>query len=148
MLGYECANSRMTIVVGADHFIDTVDEVETVVREDEDLTKMVFRVEAHQGNTIRLVKAVAYHSSRGVPVRELSDRCDRILDRATAHDVEHYHREQREWYDAFWAASDVQVSAAEGHPESDRAAIQQAIRFNLFSIAQANWRQIHALGGA
>jgi alpha,alpha-trehalose phosphorylase len=140
MLGYECANSRMTIVVGADHFIDTVDEVETVVREDEDLTKMVFRVEAHQGNTIRLVKAVAYHSSRGVPVRELSDRCDRILDRATAHDVEHYHREQREWYDAFWAASDVQVSAAEGHPESDRAAIQQAIRFNLFSLAQSSAR--------
>ena len=88
------------------------------IREDEDLTKMVFRIEATEGRTVRLVKAVAYHTSRGVPVRELSDRCDRTLDRATAHDVEHYHREQREWYDAFWAASDVQVSAADGRPLS------------------------------
>ena len=83
MLGYQCANSRMTIAVAADHWIGTEDEVETVLREDEDLTKMVFRVEATQGTTVRLVKAVAYHSSRGVPVRELSDRCDRTLDRAT-----------------------------------------------------------------
>jgi alpha,alpha-trehalose phosphorylase len=140
MLGYQCANSRMTMVVGADHFIDTEDQVETVLREDEDLTKMVFRVEATQGRTVRLVKAVAYHSSRGVPVRELSDRCDRTLDRATAHDVQYYHREQRAWFDAFWAASDVQVSAAEGRPASDEAAVQQAIRFNLFSLAQATAR--------
>ena len=59
---------------------------------DEDLAKMVFRVEATEGSTIRLEKPVAYHSSRGVPVRELSDRCDRTLDRAARHGVAHYHR--------------------------------------------------------
>ena len=68
---------------------------------------MVFRVEATQGNTIRLVKTVAYHTSRGVPVSELSDRCDRTLDRAARHDVAHYLDEQRAWYDRFWDASDV-----------------------------------------
>jgi alpha,alpha-trehalose phosphorylase len=140
MLGYECANSRMTIAVGADHFLDTKDRVETVLREDEDLTKMVFRIEATEGRTARLVKAVAYHSSRGVPVKELSDRCDRTLDRATSRDVQHYHREQRAWFDTFWAASDVQVTAADGRPESEQAAVQQAIRFNLFSLAQASAR--------
>jgi alpha,alpha-trehalose phosphorylase len=140
MLGYECANSRMTVAVAADHHLDTKDRVETVQREDEDLTKLVFRVEATEGRTVRLVKAVAYHSSRGVPVRELSDRCDRTLDRATAHDVQHYHREQRAWFDEFWAASDVQVTAADGRPASEQAAVQQAIRFNLFSLAQASAR--------
>ena len=49
MLGYQCASSRMTIAVAADHWIQTDDEVETVLREDEDLTKMVFRVEARRG---------------------------------------------------------------------------------------------------
>ena len=44
-------------------------------------------------------KPVAYHSSRGVPVRELSDRCDRTLDRARRTASTHYHAEQREWYD-------------------------------------------------
>jgi alpha,alpha-trehalose phosphorylase len=140
MLGYECANSRMTIVVGADHQLVTDDPFETVLREDEDLTKVVFRVEATQGRTIRLVKTVAYQSSRGVPVKELSDRCDRTLDRANSHDVQYHHDEQRAWYDDFWAASDIQVSAAEGSSEKDQAAIQQAIRFNLFSLAQASAR--------
>ena len=55
----------------------------------------------------------AYHSSRGVPVKELSDRCDRTLDRAAQHDVAHYHREQREWFDRFWESSDVQVDGSE-----------------------------------
>lgn len=137
LLGYQCANSKMTIAVAADHWIDSADEVETVLREDEDLTKMVFRVEATRGNTIRLVKAVAYHTSRGVPVRELSDRCDRTLDRAAHHDVAHYHAEQRAWFDDFWAGCDVEVTAAEGRPPSERLAVQQAIRFNLFTLAQA-----------
>ena len=95
MLGYRCAKSGMTIAVGADHRIETVDALETILREDEDLTKMTFRVEAREGNTIRLEKAVAYHTSRGVPVRELADRCDRTLDRADRHGVEHYLAEQQ-----------------------------------------------------
>jgi alpha,alpha-trehalose phosphorylase len=135
LLGYQCANSRMTVAVAADHRIESPDGVETILREDEDLTKMVFRVEATRGNTVRLVKTVTYHSSRGVPVKELSDRCDRTLDRAAHHDVEHHHGQQREWFDRFWAASDVRVSGQE-----DQDAVQQAIRFNLFTLAQASAR--------
>jgi alpha,alpha-trehalose phosphorylase len=131
MLGYRCAKSRMTIAVGADHRIDAPDEVETILREDEDLTKMIFRVEAREGNTIRLEKRVAYHTSRGVPVRELADRCDRTLDRAEVHGVAYYLAQQQEWYARFWEASDVRI-------ENDW--LQQAIRFNLFSIAQASAR--------
>ncbi len=132
MLGYQCARSRMTIAVAADHRLDTVDEHEVVVRGSEDLGKAVFRVEAKQGNSIRLEKVVAYHSSRGVPVRELSDRCDRTLDRARQHSTTHYLAEQRGWYERFWDTSDVEI---EGDP-----ALQQAIRFNLFTLAQASAR--------
>ncbi|MCW2847262.1 MAG: treP, partial [Marmoricola sp.] len=131
MLGYRCANSQMTIAVGADHHVEAPDEVETVLIDDEDLTKMVFRVEAREGSTVRLEKSVAYHTSRGVPVRELSDRCDRTLDRAARHGVAHYLEEQRGWYDRFWASADVEI---------EDEVLQQAIRFNLFSLAQASAR--------
>ena len=76
-----------------------------------DLTKMVFRVDARRANTLRIEKTVAYHTSRGLPVRELSDRCRRTLDRAARYDLDHWLAEQRAWYDAFWAASDVEVAS-------------------------------------
>ncbi len=131
LLGYQCAQSRMTIAVAADHHLETTDETETILSGDEDLGKMVFRIEAHEGNKVRLEKLVTYHTSRGVPVRELSDRCDRTLDRAERHTPVHYLAEQRDWYDTFWAASDVEVEDEE---------IQQAIRFNLFTVAQNSAR--------
>jgi alpha,alpha-trehalose phosphorylase len=131
MLGYRCANSKMTIAVGADHKVYAPDDVETILIDDEDLTKMVFRVDAHEGHTIRLEKTVAYHTSRGVPVRELSDRCDRTLDRAARHGVAHYLEEQQGWYARFWEVADVEI---------EDEALQQAIRFNLFSLAQASAR--------
>jgi alpha,alpha-trehalose phosphorylase len=140
VLGYECARSRMTICVAADHRLDTQDPVETILRADEDLAKTVFRVEATRGSTIRLVKTVSYHSSRGVPVRELSDRCERTLDRATAHDPDLYLAEQRAWFDEFWANADVRITGAPNTSDAEVDAIQQAIRFNLFSLAQASAR--------
>ncbi len=132
LLGYQCAQSKMTIAVAADHVIETDEPVETVVRSEDDLAKMVFRVEAKQGTTVRLSKFVAYHSSRGVPVRELSDRCDRTLDRARRNGVEHHEAEQRAWFDDFWLHADIEVEGQD--------AIQQATRYNLFQLAQASAR--------
>ena len=136
MLGYQCANSRMTVAVAADHVVSTPDPYEVVMSDEPDLTKMVFRVDAREGSTLRIEKTVAYHTSRGLPVRELSDRCRRTLDRAARVDNEHWLAEQRDWFDAFWASADVEVDT--GDETSD--AVQQAIRFNLFTLAQASAR--------
>ena len=136
MLGYQCANSRMTVVVAADHVVSTPDPYEVLLGDEPDLTKMVIRTDAGEGSTLRIEKAVAYHTSRGLPVRELSDRCRRTLDRTARYDLDHWVAEQRDWYDAFWAASDVEVASGDPH----HAAIQQAIRFNLFTLAQASGR--------
>jgi alpha,alpha-trehalose phosphorylase len=136
MLGYQSTNSRMTVVVAADHVVRTPDPYEVVVGAEADLTKMVYRVDAREGSTLRIEKTVAYHTSRGLPVRELSDRCRRTLDRAARYDVDHWLAEQRGWYDAFWSASDVEYVS--DHPS--HAAVQQAIRFNLFTLAQASGR--------
>jgi alpha,alpha-trehalose phosphorylase len=136
MLGYRAANSGMTVAVAADHTLSTEDPYEVILRDDPDLTKMVFRVDATQGHPVRVEKTVAYHTSRSLPVRELADRCDRTLDRAARFDLAHYRREQREWYDGYWASADVEVES----DDPQHAAVQQAIRFNLFSLAQASGR--------
>ncbi|MGB7818331.1 MAG: glycosyl hydrolase family 65 protein [Ornithinibacter sp.] len=136
MLGYRCTNSRMTVAVAADHTMTTEDNHEVVLRAEPDQTKMVFRVDASQGRPVRIVKTVAYHTSRGLPVRELADRCDRTLDRAGRFDVAHYLDEQRAWYDRFWASSDVEITSTREGAD----AVQQAVRFNLFTLAQASAR--------
>ena len=135
-LGYRCANSGMTVTAMADHVVTGVDPYEVVVRDEEDLAKVVHRVEAREGHTVRVEKLVAYHTSRSLPNRELSDRCMRTLDRAGARDVSDLHAEQREWFDRFWAQSDVEVETG----TKDSAAIQQAVRHNLLTLAQASAR--------
>ncbi|MEV7973180.1 glycosyl hydrolase family 65 protein [Cellulomonas sp. NPDC089187] len=132
VLGYRVADSGMTLAVAADHTIDTENSYEERSLVEEDLAKHVYRVDAKQGKTITITKVVSYHSSRGVPAKELVDRCRRTLDRVAAEGVQHQFTEQRAWLDAFWTRSDVEVP---GQPE-----LQQAIRWNLFQIAQATAR--------
>ena len=131
-LGYRCVNSGMTMAASYLHQVETdcTSVVETSVGHD--LAKSVFTFDAHEGQTIRLVKYVAYHSSRGVPPQELADRCHRTLVRAHEAGREALYAEQHEWLDEFWARSDVEVI---GDP-----AAQQAIRLNLYHLAQATAR--------
>ncbi len=132
LLGYRCASSGMTLACGYRHEIDTAceTEIETVIGED--LAKTVFTVHAAEGETIRLTKFVSYHSSRGVPAQELADRCHRTIHRARRTGVAELRTQQRAWLDRFWHDTDVEV---EGDP-----AAQQAVRWNLFQLAQASAR--------
>jgi len=132
ILGYRCANSKMTLSVGVDHQIMTDNDYRTFTSADEDTGKMVYRVQAKPGQPIKVTKVVAYHTSRGVPSRELVDRCRRTLDRVRENGVEPEFADQRDWLDKFWERSDVVVH---GQP-----ALQQAIRWNLFQLAQATAR--------
>ncbi|WP_229052667.1 glycoside hydrolase family 65 protein [Aeromicrobium sp. Leaf350] len=131
-LGYRTHDSGMTLAVAADHRLETANPSTTQVRVEDDLAKMTFRVDAQPGEPITLTKVVAYHTSRGVPVRELIDRCRRTLDRVRAEGIEQQQAEQRAWLADFWARSDVEVP---GQPE-----VQQAVRWNLFQVLQASAR--------
>ncbi|EFQ84636.1 glycosyl hydrolase family 65 central catalytic domain protein [Aeromicrobium marinum DSM 15272] len=131
-LGYQAADSGMTLAVTADHVLETANSFTERVQVEDDLAKLTYRVDAEPGQPITLTKTVAYHTSRGVPVRELVDRCRRTLDRVHAEGLEQQYEDQRAWLDDFWARSDVEI---EGHPE-----VQQATRWNLFQIAQATAR--------
>ncbi|WP_456695160.1 glycoside hydrolase family 65 protein [Aeromicrobium sp. P5_D10] len=131
-LGYQCAESGMTIGVAADHIMETANSFTERVTTDDDLAKVTYRIDAQPGQPITLSKIVSYHTSRGVPSRELIDRCRRTIDRVHDEGIEKQFDDQRRWMDDFWARSDVEIT---GQPE-----VQQATRWNLFQIAQASAR--------
>ena len=132
LLGWRAVNSGMTLAVGADHAIHTECDYESLIATEPDIGKQVFRVDAKAGKPVFITKAVAYHTSRGVPVRELFDRCRRTLDRVRQNGVFHYVEEQALWLRDYWANCDIEVAGDE--------AAQQAIRWNLFQLAQASAR--------
>ena len=132
VLGYECANSGMTIAVATEHALASEAEVLETVEVHDDYAKHTFEARLEPGQTLSVSKLVAFHTSRAVPPRELADRCHRTLNRVVAEGTDVLVQEQRAWLDDFWARSDVEV-------EGDDA-LQQAIRFNLFHLAQAGAR--------
>lgn len=131
-LSYRVTESGMTIAVAAEHVIETENEYTARTLIEPDIAKNVFRVDAKAGVPIKLVKLVSYHTSRGVPARELVDRCRRTLDRALSIGVEALQQGQRTWLDGFWERSDVRIG---GHDD-----LQQAVRWCLFQLAQASAR--------
>jgi len=131
-LGYQCADSGMTLGVVADHELDTAAPYSMRVHAEDDSAKVMFRVAAEPGVTVRLTKLVSVHTAASVPARELIDRCERTLDRTHEQGVQHQLDEQREWLADFWSRCDVEIP---GQP-----ALQQAVRWNLFSLAQASAR--------
>ncbi|WP_309129878.1 glycosyl hydrolase family 65 protein [Microbacterium sp.] len=128
-LSYRVNDSGMTVAVVADHIIETENDYSVRTLIEPDIAKNVFRVQAKAGVPVHVSKIVSYHSSRGVPARELVDRCRRSLDRAAMEGVDALFRRQAEWLSEFWDRSDVRIA---GHDD-----LQQATRWCLFQLAQA-----------
>ena len=131
-LGYRTAESGMTIGVVADHTLTTSSPYSMDAESEDDLAKVVYRVAAEPGEPVTLTKLVSFHTADTVPPRELIDRCVRTLDRTLEEGVEEQYAIQRAWLETFWRRSDVEVP--------DQPEVQQAIRWNLFSILQASAR--------
>lgn len=132
VLAYRCAASGMTLGVAAHHLVAGDGEFTTSTVVTEDVATTDVRVHARPGETMTVTKLVAYHTSREVPAAELADRCERTLDRVCLEGVEKQVADQRAWLDGYWQRSDVEVP---GQPS-----VQQAVRWNLFQVAQAAGR--------
>ncbi len=96
VLSYRCVNSGMTLAVGVDHDISTDCDYEELSHAEDDLGKKIYRVKGRQGHPIRITKVAAYHTSRGVPTRELVDRARRTLDRVRDTGVAECFEQQRQ----------------------------------------------------
>ena len=133
--GYRTARSRMTLGVVVDHTIDAADPFEVSATTTGDAGELVLSVDATPGTPIRIVKFAAYHSSRGVPVDELVERAARTVRRVKAQGMAALERDQRANLDRFWDRADIRVTSTEFPVR-----LQQALRWNLFQLAQASWR--------
>lgn len=131
-LGYRCVDSGMTLGCAYRHEIETACAYEVETSVGPDLAKTVFTIDVAEGETVSITKFVTYHSSRGIPPQELADRCHRTLTRAAKTGRAQLYDEQREWLDGFWDRTDIEIT---GDAEA-----QQAVRWNLFQLAQASAR--------
>ncbi|TQL02633.1 glycoside hydrolase family 65 protein [Cellulomonas sp. SLBN-39] len=132
VLAFRCATSGMTLAVAADHLVEGDAETTTSTVVTEDVATTDVRVQALPGQTLTVTKLVSYHTSDADPAAELAARCGRTLDRVRAQGVAQQLADQRAWLDAYWTRSDVEVP---GQPS-----VQQAVRWNLFQLAQASAR--------
>jgi alpha,alpha-trehalose phosphorylase len=130
--GYSTESSGMTMACGADHQL-IVESPSTFTTEcNEHFGKVVYTIDAEPGQTIRIDKYLAYHTSTVVPSRELVDRVHRSLDRAMRQGPAELMESQRKYLAGFWEKCDVEI---DNGPE-----VQQAVRWNLFQLAQAGSR--------
>ena len=136
-LGYRCVESGMTIAAAYRHVVAAGGDVAFDSELAGDRAATTMRLDAEPGGTVTVTKYVAYHSSSQVPeasgdvsIEELAARCRSTLDAAEAAGWEQALAEQQAWLDRFWARTDIAV-------DGDDAA-QQAIRWNLFQMAQAS----------
>ncbi len=132
IFGYRTKSSGMTMACGFDHVMATENPFERAMEADDHFGKVVYTIDAEPGEPVRLTKFLSYHTSAVVPAIELTDRVERTLDRAKRQGPGVIFSSQKKRLDEFWERSDVEV---DGDP-----ATQQAIRWNLFQLAQAGTR--------
>lgn len=138
VMSFRVRNSGMSLGVGVDHVLDSNDPEhdatswQSRVETAPDRVRHVFQGRATQGHTITLTKTAVYHSSETATLSEMVDRCVHTLEKMAVQDPHERWELQRQFLDDFWDRSDVQVEAEHG--------VQQAIRWNLFQVAQASAR--------
>ena len=135
LFGYQTTSSGMTLGVGADHVIDTACPSEVAGSLDEDTAEVVIRADAVPGVPIRITKYATYQASRNIAVPELVNRCRRTLDRAVRDGFDPLAASQRENLARFWDRADVRLQT-----RLNPVRQQQAVRWNLYQVAQASWR--------
>lgn len=138
LLGYRMARSGMTLAIGVDHVIDVPGpfELSTSCRPEE--TNVALSADSEPGVPLSLVKYATFQTSREVAPEQLADRCVQTLDRVKRGGLPTLLDAQRRNLDRFWDRADVVVQDRRSPVHAVRA--QQAIRWNLFELAQATWR--------
>jgi alpha,alpha-trehalose phosphorylase len=138
LFGYQTTNSGMTLGIGVDHAIETACPFQVVGSLDDETGEVLLTADAVPGVPIRITKYATYQTSRSIAVPELVNRCRRTLDRAVPNGFETLLDSQRAHLTRFWDHADVQVQT-----RLNPVRQQQAVRWNLYQVAQATW---HAEG--
>jgi len=124
--------SGLRMAAGMDHIVDGPEGTTTAAESEPDLARVTVGTELEPGQTLRIVKLLAYgwSSQRSLPA--LRDQVDAALAAARRTGWDGLRQRQRDYLDEVWDRADVEL---EGDP-----ALQQAVRFALFHVVQAGAR--------
>jgi alpha,alpha-trehalose phosphorylase len=125
-------NSGHELACGIEHQIDAGADAVVEASAEGDGAQVVVLADLEAGSSVRLSKYVAYHWAQRAPRGDLVARVHRTLDRAARAGYDAVERAHSGHVAEFWRLSDVEL---EGAP-----ALQEAVRFNLFSLMQATAR--------
>ena len=131
-IGMRTARSGMVVACSQRHIVDQQHGWRSRYECTGDRAVNDLTCELEPGGTATVVKVVAYATSPTLGPDELGVQTRADIDEAVALGWNQLADEQRRWYDAFWARADVVI-------RGDDAA-QQAVRWNLFQLAQATAR--------
>ncbi|MGE3267624.1 MAG: glycoside hydrolase family 65 protein [Chloroflexota bacterium] len=128
-LGHRTRVSGLRLAAALDHFVEGPNGTVTDAESEPDLARITVSTELAPGQTLRVVKLLAYgwSSQRSMPA--LRDQVDAALAAAKRTTWAGLLRGQRAFLDDLWRRADIEV---EGDPE-----LQQAVRFALFQVVQA-----------
>jgi len=140
VLCHATEKSRMILSCAIDHVLETPCSSNWETHHTEDAGQVVVSVDAEPGRPITLIKYMAYHTSHTAPPQEMCARVERTIDRGVADGFASLLNSQEQYMQEFWQKSDIQVTVDPHHVRASQAAVQQAIRFNLFHVLQASAR--------
>jgi alpha,alpha-trehalose phosphorylase len=132
LMVHHTRESGLRIASAMDHTITGPENTETDISSSGDVCRLTVATRLRPGETLRIVKFLAYGWSSQRTRPALHDQVVAALAGARLSGWHGLLAEQREYLDTFWAGADVEL---EGDAE-----IQQAVRFGLFHILQASAR--------
>jgi alpha,alpha-trehalose phosphorylase len=132
VLVHRTARSGLRMAAGMDHFVEGPPGTETSTESSEDLGRVTIATELEPGQSLRLVKLLAYGWSSQRSLPSLRDQVEAALASARRSGWEGLLTAQRDYLDDFWDRANIEI---EGDPE-----LQQAVRFALFHTIQAGAR--------
>jgi alpha,alpha-trehalose phosphorylase len=124
--------SGLRVAAAMDHLVEGPDGTITSTESEADLARATVSTELQPGETLRVVKLLAYGWSSQRSLPSLRAQAEAALAAARRTGWDGLCKSQREYLDDFWDRADVEI-------EGD-AALQQAVRFALFEVLQASAR--------
>ena len=129
--GFRTRRSGMRLACGIDHRFEADCPVSVGNRDGADGSPE-YALEARPGSVMRLEKFAVYHTTAEGSSADLGSLVAADLDRAVSEGFDAARTAQRAYLDEFWERADVRIDGDD--------AVQQAVRWNLFQLAQATLR--------
>ncbi|HEX5937074.1 MAG TPA: glycosyl hydrolase family 65 protein [Actinomycetota bacterium] len=128
-LGHRTRLSGLRMAAALDHVVDGPDGTVSASESAEDVGRVTISTELTPGQSLRVVKFLAYGWSAQRSMPALVDQVDAALAAAKRTGWDRIRAEQRAYLDDVWDRADVEIDGD--------AELQQAVRFGVFQVVQA-----------